>query len=216
MSNSSTATRLMMVMGAGAVAFLAMAAVGQSTLPATRPTSEPTTATATTNSVTRPTTQAVGNGKTLLPSAYAIFSRRSLFTNKPLAADTAAAPMPTTMVATPVALPIEQTMVFAGAIDADGVGAALFEDTAAGRVLKFNVGDAIARGRITRITIDAIDYDVAGRTVHVTVGQTLDGAAGPDLRNRAVLLQPTTNPASPGGDDVLERLRAKRRQELGS
>lgn len=228
-------------------ALLGSGARAQSTFPTTAPTPEPlteaTTVPTTTTAVgpvtmpaTLPSTQATAESnpgnrsernsrRNAMPREYAVLTERSLFMKTRPASDLPPRNYtpPSTTSAESSSARAERSMVFNGATEVDGVGIAIFEDTAAGKILKFKVGDAIARGTIKRITIAGLEYEVAGRVIPVSIGQTLEGTEAPDLMSRAVVTnspsatQPTTSPADGvgGSNDVLERLRAKRRQELG-
>ena len=109
-------------------------------------------------------------------------------------------------------------MVFNGVTEVDGAAYAIFEDTVAGKILGFKVGDAIASGKITGLSLDGLDYEVNGKSTHIFVGQTLEGSEAPDIVSRASVSGPSSQPSSSGNsaeDSILAKLRAKRKQELG-
>jgi hypothetical protein len=114
----------------------------------------------------------------------------------------------------------ESMLVFNGVARVNDQLAAFFEDTDSHDVVVRRVGDALAQGHITRITLDSIDYDAGGHVTHVGLGQSLDGGNGASLAD-----QPTGSfsgasgssgsSGSGSGDSVLERLRRRRQQQLG-
>ena len=118
----------------------------------------------------------------------------------------------------------EHRIVFNGVTDADDELVAFLEDTSAGKISIVKVGDAIANGRITNITLDILEYQANGKTVEVQIGHNLEGQIGPPPTIEPSLAttpgpgEPaTTAPSASGGsaDDVAERMRKRRLQELG-
>jgi len=130
--------------------------------------------------------------------------------------DTGPTTSPTTTQATVVAWSPENVMVFNGASNANGQLVAFIENTSLNSIARFQVGDSVATGKIIGITLDQLDYSVGGRVTHVMLGQNLSG-----VDTQVLTTQPVTSGAGPssgpsgGADDVLERLRRRRLQELG-
>ena len=52
---------------------------------------------------------------------------------------------------------------------------AFVEDSSSGKLLRLQVGDALASGRVANMTLHALDYDAGGRRMRVQVGQSLSG-----------------------------------------
>jgi len=71
----------------------------------------------------------------------------------------------------------EESLVFRGAVlDPGGDGVrAYIEDVANGTMLRLGEGDAVARGRISDIGIDAIGYERNGEVVWIQMGSDLTG-----------------------------------------
>lgn len=121
----------------------------------------------------------------------------------------------------------EGILVFNGASDVDGQLVAFVENTGMNRITRYHAGDLVgqgAQGKIAAITLDSIDYQVGLRTIHVMLGQNLNGQDVQVLTTQPVVTgstTPTTGPSSPDGsggggtDSILERLRKRRMQELG-
>jgi hypothetical protein len=122
----------------------------------------------------------------------------------------------------------ERTLLFNGSTRTEGEWVAFIEDTVASRVLKLKVGEPIARGKVTAITLSSLNYDANGKSTLVAIGQNLDGeSAAPSSTQPSLAGAPSTGPggsqggpgASPGlsgpANDMLERLRQKRLKELG-
>ena len=61
----------------------------------------------------------------------------------------------------------------------DGVYSAFIEDTISHSVLRVAAGQAIARGLIAEITLDALRYQREGSKTEVKIGQTLEGFPAP-------------------------------------
>jgi hypothetical protein len=89
---------------------------------------------------------------------------------------------------------------------------ALVEDTASGRVITVHPGDAIAKGKVGKITFDTLEYLKDGRSSMIQLGQNLAGDQV-DASTIVTTTQPAGSGASP--EDILERLRQKRLQQLG-
>ena len=68
-------------------------------------------------------------------------------------------------------------MVFNGVTKSD-VAVAMLENTDTHSVLYVHVGDEIARGKVTAITLDSLDYEAGGKVTRVEFGQTLSGGMG--------------------------------------
>jgi len=195
-------------------ALLASAAIGLATIVVAQ-TSMPTEST--TQPATLPTTRAAVAPATrprLMP--YVVFNTRSIFMKgrvPPPSGGTGSTTQPTST--SPARA--EAKIVFLGVAEADGVATAVFEDTSAGKIVSCKAGDPLASGKITEVTLDAVTYESAGKAVRVLVGQNLDAGDGPAMASRATLSGSTTAPSGGGdsGDDVVARMRAKRRQELG-
>jgi hypothetical protein len=112
----------------------------------------------------------------------------------------------------------ESTLVFNGASDTNGQIVAFIENTGLNTIGRFHVGDAVAQGKLSALTLDSLDYQVASHVTHVLLGQNLQGLDMQVLTTQPVssTTAPTTS-GSPGGgaDSVLERLRLRRLKELG-
>jgi len=120
---------------------------------------------------------------------------------------------------------------------------AFFEDTRAGTILQVKPGDAVGKGRVPGVNIDSAQYQRGDRLTIIRVGCTLTGSRAPaagfempapnpaadtsktpaSASPSSATTQPTTAPAggatsapaSGGLQDILERMRRRRQQELG-
>jgi hypothetical protein len=106
----------------------------------------------------------------------------------------------------------ENGLVFNGVTQTSRSIDALVEDTSTGRVMTVHTGDAIARGTVGKITLDSLEYVRDGHVTTVQIGQNFSGAEG-DVSLSPATSMPAGSGASP--EDILERLRQKRLQELG-
>lgn len=112
----------------------------------------------------------------------------------------------------------EANLVFNGSSDANGEWVAFIENIGLNTITKYHPGEAVGQGKIASMTLDSLDYAVGPRVTHVLIGQNLLGVETQTLTTQPV--SATTNPSglsapSGGMDDVLERLRKKRLEELG-
>jgi hypothetical protein len=107
----------------------------------------------------------------------------------------------------------EKVLVFDGVSKTDHSFLAYLEDTESGSVRTVKVGDAIAQGKITRITLDTMDYQAPRGVAHLSVGQNL---AGEQIYGGSE--EPTSMPSvdlsGPNGD-ILRKMMERRLKELG-
>ena len=106
----------------------------------------------------------------------------------------------------------EAALVFNGVTFTNTTVDALVEDTVTGRVLTVHPGEAVARGKVGKITMDSLEYIHDGKTISIGLGENFTGSAG-DVSSSPATSQPSSSGVSP--EDMLERLRQKRMQELG-
>lgn len=111
------------------------------------------------------------------------------------------------------ATPPEKVLVFDGATRTDHLYAAFLEDTESQNVNTIHVGDKIAQGQITRITLDEMDYQAGGRVMHLAIGQNL---AGEQIYGADALAatEPSIDLSGPDAD-ILRKMMLRRQQELG-
>ncbi|MGD0770269.1 MAG: hypothetical protein ABSB42_18960 [Tepidisphaeraceae bacterium] len=83
----------------------------------------------------------------------------------------------------------EASFVFKGVVQAGTGFTAFIEDLSAKNVVQAAVGDQVARGTIKSIDLDAIEYELAGDSRRIEVGQNLNG--------EAVQPAPATQPSNP-------------------
>jgi hypothetical protein len=71
--------------------------------------------------------------------------------------------------------PAEATYVLTGIVLEDGQYRAYIEEVGTGRVQRLGVGDAVAKGHVLEIDIDAIAYSAGGEGTWVPIGCDLQG-----------------------------------------
>ena len=120
---------------------------------------------------------------------------------------------------------------------------AFFENTRDGKMLQVRPGDTVGKGRVQAVNIDSAQYQRGDKLTVIPVGHTLTGSRAPGAGfetpaprpsvstakptapspGPSATTQPTTAPAgaptsapaSGGMQDILERMRRRRQQELG-
>jgi hypothetical protein len=122
------------------------------------------------SAVTQPTTPVA------LPEEFAILQTRSPFMHGPKAGRGAGP---------------EASLVLKGAVEIGGRFIAFFEDKTSKRVMQLSMGEPVGRGKVTKISLDAIEYEAAGAAAakRIEVGQNLNGEVVPPT--------PTSKPAPP-------------------
>ncbi len=120
----------------------------------------------------------------------------------------------------------EEAFVFNGVTQTDEGAEAFIENLSTKKVSLVRVGQSIATGKITGISIHTLQYTAGGKSIRIEIGQNLAGVVAEP--STAVSTASTTQPADapagmpgasppiPGGtDDILERMRKRREAELG-
>lgn len=116
---------------------------------------------------------------------------------------------------------IERSTVLRGVTIENDELHAYLENTRTSTPIRVAPGDSLASGHVVEIAIDAIAYEVDGRTTWVEIGQNLSGA-----RMSAEMIAastPTTAPStdvapstpSPSGSSLEERMKQRRLQQRG-
>jgi len=125
----------------------------------------------------------------------------------------------------------EQSLVVTGIVLEDGEYRAYVEDVSRGTTLKLSVGDAVARGHVVGIEIDALAYENYAGITWIPIGSNLAGASVTSVSDARIAAAAagyagTTQPAAGGAGAVIdasganlsieERLRLRRMQEIGA
>jgi hypothetical protein len=111
----------------------------------------------------------------------------------------------------------QSKVVFIGSTDVDGVMIAMFEDTAAGKIVQCHVGDTIAGGKIAGLTLDTLTYLTNGRSMKIALGQNLDAGEAPPVDSRASItdsgFSSGSNSSSSGSadSDIIAKMKARHR-----
>ena len=149
----------------------------------------------------------------LMPRVYAVLLTRSMFVRGHMAeAGHEGGQRPAPPPPPPSLDRAESGLVFNGVTQTANAVDALVEDTASGRVITVHPGDAIAKGKVGKITFDTLEYLKDGHSIMIQLGQTLAGGEI-DVSTIVATTEPAGSGASP--QDILERLRQKRLAELG-
>ncbi len=112
-----------------------------------------------------------------LPEEFAILQTRSPFAHGPKPGRSAGP---------------EASLVLKGAVEIGGRFIAFFEDKASKRVMQLSMGEVVGRGKVKKISLDAIEYEAAGAGAkRIEVGQNLNGEVVPPT--------PTSKPAPAQG-----------------
>lgn len=156
-----------------------------------------------------------------LDDSYALVMRKSIFARDRRTSDpqTRSANERTDWVRPP------SPMVFNGVVEVDGATVAFVEDTGAGSIRQYRLGDSVnGKGKVTSIDLDSMEIETDGKRVRVHVGQTLDGGEAPSLMDRASWgggspsssegASPSSAPPTGPNADILAKLKARRAAEM--
>jgi hypothetical protein len=124
----------------------------------------------------------------------------------------------------PTSRPIEESLVLTGIVIEDQGLRAYVENTDTHNVMRLSPGDAIGRGKVDSIQIDAFDYDRNGEHSWVEVGNDLTGQAArlPDTSSSLFsttgpsATQPSGPPIDPNDPNLTfeQKMKLRRQQEL--
>ncbi len=159
-------------------------------------------------------------GEKAFGDRYAVLIERNIFSrNRPQRYVPAGQPPRerTEMKAAPP--PPEESLALTGVVRQEGVYTAFIEDLRTGSTIKARVGDAVARGKISGMSLDGLTYELEGKSAALGIGKTLAGGASSPSRAPGAAKasgEKAAAEASPSGaaTDVLERLRQRRAQEM--
>lgn len=109
---------------------------------------------------------------------------------------------------------VQNPFTLTGLVREHGTYSAFIEDSRSGTTTKYELGDSVGGGKISAVGLDHIDFTQDGRTMSIALGQTLAGTTpGPTEMAGSSGASPTTGPSG-NIQDILERLRQRRLQEL--
>jgi len=162
-----------------------------------------------------PTTRPVVPSQADFHERFGITVERSMFVRDRRGRSIAMTATPTSGPTTAPASP-ESQLVLLGVVEELDADRAYFEQRPGGTVVRHVVGDAIARGRIVAVELDAVCYESGGRQVWVEVGQDLTGGSATAGGPTAAAAPATSGPPLTGdAAAVAERMRQRRQQQLG-
>ncbi len=121
----------------------------------------------------------------------------------------------------------ESYYVLKGIVQEDGVFIGFLEDNQRGRILRVRKGDKVARGIITNLTLDSVEYQFGDRTVKVAMGFDLEGGQGRITFDQMYELsqgytattseEGESESSAPSADEaeIIKQLMERRRQQIG-
>jgi hypothetical protein len=119
------------------------------------------------------------------------------------------------------------SLIFNGVIVAPSQTYAFIENLGAGKVATVSVGDAIAGGKVDEISFNQLIFESQGRKIKIEIGHNFNGEVmaaatstpttqgSGESSGTASAAGSSTAPADSGGNDILERMRKRRLQEMG-
>ncbi|GMV95862.1 MAG: hypothetical protein HRF43_13155 [Phycisphaerae bacterium] len=122
--------------------------------------------------------------------------------------------------------PVEESYALRGVVFEEGLFRAYIENLRSGEMLRVQVGDALLRGVVSEIQMDAIEYDQGGRRTWIEIGQTLTGSqavasgsfgSGSSAGDSSSSASQPSSPLPDANDPNLtieQRMRLRRQQQL--
>jgi hypothetical protein len=95
---------------------------------------------------------------------------------------------------------------------------AFLEDMRSGDIIRARAGSRVVDGTVMSVGVDTIIYALDGNEVEVAIGENLEASteSAPVAASTGTGSTSTAAPAAPAGsEDILERLRRQRMEELG-
>lgn len=118
----------------------------------------------------------------------------------------------------------ERATVLTGIVKQDDEYIAFIEDLRTHATTQARVGDAVASGKVAGMTVDGLDFEKDGQSIHIAIGMNFEGAAGgalPPARAGAAgpaagaaTITPGPPAAAGSAADILERMRQRRLREM--
>jgi hypothetical protein len=116
----------------------------------------------------------------------------------------------------------EQAFVLTGIVFEDGEYHAYLEDLQRSESMKVRIGDAVARGQVGDIQMDALQYTGPGGSTWIGIGNNLSGGEVGSVSDARIAAaasggsstQPSSMPANIANLSVEERMKLRRMQEL--
>jgi hypothetical protein len=162
---------------------------------------------------------------------YSIIAQRNIFSRTRRASITVP---PRTVEKAPTAVRSEQSyLVLRGVVKERDVFISFIEDSRTGEVKKVRQGEAIGGGMLSGVTLDYVSYSLADVDTRVEIGRTLEGnipetstfsyysgsgfLTQPDQGESRQAVEPAQQTVVTGDEakDILERLKERRKKELG-
>ena len=154
---------------------------------------------------------------------FAVLLQRSIFAKSGVAAPVAGAATTSTAPTAPPLSP-EQAVVFVGVLVEDGEYTAFAENQQTHQLMVLRRDDDVARGKVAGMTLDTLVYVSGGAVKVIHLGQNLAGELAPSSSFNATSTPGSSGATTPGPTPagmtpeqaaVLERLRARARQQRG-
>jgi hypothetical protein len=111
----------------------------------------------------------------------------------------------------------EDSFILTGIVFEDGEFRAYLENTDNSSVFKLRVGEPVARGVVTQIQIDGLEYQSGSQRTWIEIGRRLTGAQMSSVIVASSSSQPSSTPLPNPNDPNLtleQRMRLRRMQEL--
>jgi hypothetical protein len=116
----------------------------------------------------------------------------------------------------------EQAYVLTGIVFEDGEYHAYLEDLQRSQSMKVRIGDPVARGQISDIQMDALQYQGPGGSTWIGIGNNLSGGEVGSVSDARIAAaassgsstQPSSMPANIANLSIEERMKLRRMQEL--
>jgi hypothetical protein len=164
-------------------------------------------------------TTAPAPAKPTFSERYSIVSDKNIFLrDRSRGAPTTASTQSSTHRSTP--LP-EETLMLTGIVLEDVGMRAYIEDSVTFRILKLAVGESVARGKITSIDLDAVEYERNGQRKWIVIGYDFTGrpaqiASSTTYTPADATTSPTTQAIDPNDPNLTQeqRMKLKRQMEL--
>lgn len=117
----------------------------------------------------------------------------------------------------PAPRPPEESFTLVGIVEEDGLWRAYVEDATRSATTRLTAGDSVARGTVSRIEIDGIEYDQGEKQTWVTIGNNLTGQSASGISasmSSTDAAGPTSLPFDPNDPNltVEQRMRLRRLQ----
>ncbi len=111
----------------------------------------------------------------------------------------------------PSSTKVDYALVLTGIVEQDGLKVAFIEDSRSGETFRMTAGAAFAGGVLKNVSLEGVEFGEGENVKKFAVGESITGVSDTGFRPAAT----ASGPSDSSANDILERMRLRRLQEMG-